>query len=1120
MKKTIQKLKWSLGKLCIRNLTNIKNVWHMSILVLFCFTSEGTAIAQPYGEAPPAVPDARLLQEKFGEVDAVAFSEPPSVFGPETWFHFIGGNVSKEGITKDLEAIAKAGISGIHLFHGQFGGPWPGVVDQITCLSSKWDDAVRHTAEECLRLGLRFVKQNCPGWATAGGPWIEPSNAMRHLVWSRTDVPGGSTVKKMLSVPQPSNEPWRNYQDITVLAFPTPLDDTGEPLMPQSVKSNLELEWKDFLSGKAKEPIRIEPTTPDSPQWIEVTFPETVALRSIEFPSIRSFNYHQCYEPGVTVTIQAVLPNGEIQNILHTEMPQSNWQDNHPITLACSEVAGIRKYRISIVNKYPMTLTSLRMFSASRKNSWESEAGWTLRSIERAGEFPVQSPKTYLSSNQILDISAMMDKEGRLNWTVPSGKWTILRIGHVNTGERNGPAPPEGTGWESNKLSESGTNTHFDGYIGRLSGENGPLANGLLNGILIDSWECRTQTWTTNMEKEFERVANYPLRKWLPAVFGYVIDDHETTKRFLLDWRSTINDLFTNNFYGRMAKLAHDNSLYITYETAAGDVFPADILEYFKFADVPMCEFWQPMTDGFVGSINFKPIKPTASAARLYGKPRVAAEAFTSFDLTWDERLEMLKETANFKMAEGVTHMVFHTYTHNPQKPFLPPGTSFGRDIGTPFLRGQTWWKFMPEFITYLSRCGYLLERGQPVSDVLWYLGDELNHKPNQNAPFPEGFKYDYCNPDVLLNRLSVQNGMLVTPEGLRYQMLWLPDTPRMLPETLEKLILLISEGAIVVGDAPKGVATLTGGKSAQKRFDEAVKKIWGKTPKKGVRKVGKGTVISGMTLDAALKLLKMEPDVLGGDVLWMHRKTEGADWYFVSAPNGKGFKGTLDFRTSGIVELWDPVTGFITSNIGKSNGIRTSVTLDLPKAGSCFLVFKPLENSEYTSTEKTSKSISTEISFTEPWSISFPSGWGAPSLLNVTELRAWKDLDISPEAKAFSGTVTYKNTFVIEEISPITEFFLNLGQVDMVAVVSVNGKKLRTLWASPYILDVTEVVKQGRNTLTVEVTSTWFNRLVFDANQPEANRKTWTISGPDKNSELRESGLIGPVRLYAKQNK
>ena len=1060
----------------------------------------------------PVIPSSKELNRSFGKHDEKAFHSPSKVFYPQTWFHFIGGNVSHEGITADLEAIAGAGISGIQLFHGQFGGPWPGVTEQITCLSDKWDEAIKHAAEECRRLGLRFTMQNCPGWAMSGGPWIEPSNAMRHLVWSRTDVNGGK-VDVILEQPRPNKEPWRDYKDITVLAFPTPLDNDEKPLKPAAVKSNRqELPWADCLAGKPEGKISLSPVTEENPNWIEVTFPEATIIRTVEFSSINGFNHARCFEPGVKVTFQAISPEGVLQEILNLDLPQSSWQDDRPISLACSEVPNIKTFRITIANKYNMALNSLRLFSAAKKNNWESEAGWTLRSIVRQSDNPVQSPDTYINPASILDITAMMNDQGNLKWDAPSGKWTILRIGHVNTGMRNAPAPPEGTGWECDKLSEAGPDAHFAGYIGRLSGKNGPLANGLLKGMLLDSWECRTQTWTNAMEDEFNRVSGYPLRKWLPAVFGYVVGDQETTTRFLRDWRATLGDLFANKFYGHMAKLAKDNGLTIAYETAAGDVFPVDILEYYKHADVPMCEFWHPFSEGFVGSLNFKPIKPTASAARLYGKPRVAAEAFTSFNLTWDEHWSMLKEIANINCIEGVTHFVFHTYTHNPQIDFLPPGTSFGSRIGTPFLRGQTWWKHVSEFTTYLARCTYLLERGKPVSDVLWYLGDEINHKPDQEAPFPEGFKYDYCNTDILLNRLSVKDGNIYTPEGISYRVLWMPDNKRMIPQTLEKLYELICEGATVIGDAPQGLASLSDPIASQQRFNEIVKKIWGETKKNGIYKIGKGAIVCGMELGKVLDELKIEPDVIGGDALWMHRCIDGADWYYVCANKGKNFSGTLDFRNTGNAEIWDPVSGTITPAEVRCNNNRTSIVLDLPESGSCFVVFRKKDISENYARTFYNKKSSNRISPDVPWTLSFPDGWGAPEKLQISELKAWKDLDVSDEAKAFSGTVTYTTTFNAGDIKPDMQFKLDLGSVEMIAAVSLNGKKIRTIWTPPYSMDLTSDIKSGLNTLTIEVTSTWFNRLVFDAGQPEEKRKTWTIGGPEKDKALRSSGLLGPV--------
>lgn len=1072
------------------------------------------ACTDPRAVQMAGVPSGEVLQAPFGESDQETFQSPPLIYHPETWFHLIGGNVSKKGITADLEAIAGAGFSGIQLFHGQFGGSWPGVEEQITCLSPLWDDAIRHVGEECRRLGLRFTMQNCPGWAMSGGPWIEPSRAMRHLAWSRTDVVAGSTTV-VLPLPDQMDEEWRDYRDIAVLAFPTPQDDTGEPLQPMTIQSNRpEFRWEDCLQGKPEGSLSLPPAPEGEPTWVEVTFPDAVALRTVEFSNVEGFNHAWCYEPGVTVTIQGVLPDGTRRDILHTPMPQSNWQDNRPISLACSEVPGVKTYRISVENRRTMILRSLCLFSAARKNNWESEAGWTLRSPVRAGEHPDQSPSAFVDPDQIRDLSSAMDGQGILRWEVPEGKWTILRIGHVNTGQRNAPAPPEGTGWECDKLSEAGPDAHFAGYIGRLSGPGGPLSGGLLNGMLMDSWECRTQTWTTNMEAEFDSLSGYPLRPWLPAVFGYVVGDHETSFRFLRDWRATIGDLFANRFYGRMARLAKNNGLTVSYETAAGDVFPADILEYYKYADIPMCEFWQPFSDGYVGSLNFKPIKPTASAARLYGKPRIAAEAFTSFALTWDEHFDMLKEVANINSIEGVTHFVFHTYTHNPQTGFLPPGTSFGAGIGTPFLRGQTWWKHMPEFVNYLSRCSFLLERGKPVSDVLWYLGDEICHKPDQQVPFPEGYKYDYCNPDILLNRLDVRGGMLVTPEGLEYRLLWLPDTPRMLPQTLEKLRELVRRGAALVGEAPRGLATLADGNRAQRRFDKAVQDLWGTNPQPGLRHVGKGVVISGMTIAEALRELQMAPDVTGSGALWTHRRAEGADWYFISAPKDGDFRGTLDFRSSGNAGLWDPVTGAVLPVKHVRHGERTSVTFDLPKAGSCFVVFRQTGQPQTVEEDAAQNGDPVSIPLTGPWTLTFPPGWDAPDALRMGELKAWKDLNLSPEAKAFSGTATYVTTFDAGEVKPGVSGTLDLGRVEMVAVVSLNGKPVRTLWTPPYRADLTGLIEPGENTLTVEVTSTWFNRLVYDAGQPESLRKTWTINGPSKDAPLRDSGLLGPVVL------
>ncbi|MDR2704597.1 MAG: hypothetical protein LBC02_02345, partial [Planctomycetaceae bacterium] len=900
-----------------------------------------------------AVPDIETVNAPFGEQDVKMFKNPPKLYQPETLFFLLGGNTSKIGITADFEAIKAAGIEGVLLFHGEMGGFWSKIDDPIPCLSPKWDDLMRHVGNEAKRLGLRLTMHNCAGWAMSGGPWIKPENAMRHLKFARVNIATNSDTNIVIK-----SSGGLDYRDVCVLAFPTPLDDDHTVLKAESVKaygvSPPDYDWKKWYDGNAGA-VNL-PENKEYGQYnktvIDVTLEKPAIVRTIVFPSIERMNHAFAYEPGINVKVEAVLENGETKIVCETEMPQSNWQDaGTQCSLSCDEVGETKTYRITIENQHNMRLTPFWLKTAAQQNNWEGEAAWTLRGHVRNRDIPKQNPKCFIPFDKIIDVTKFFDdKTETLDWShAKTGissdikNWTFLRIGHICTGVQNSPAPPEGRGYECDKLSPVGATLVFENFIGKLIAKGGAL-EGKLAGIHLDSWECARQTWTKEMPAEFQKRNQYDVLNYLPAVFGYVIDDNETTLRFLTDWRSTINDLLVNNYYGTMSKLAHQHGLTLSCETAGGDVFPADIMEYYKNADVPMTEFWQPKTDGkrigegkgHVGSINFKPIKPAASAMRLYGKRRLSAEALTSFTLTWDEHFDMLKEVCNLNMIDGVTHIMFHTYTHHPTTDYLPPGMSFAAGIGTPFCRKQTWWKFMPEFNQYLARVNYMLERGKPVSDILWYLGDGVSHKPNQRQISHVGYKYDYCNPDILLNRLTVKDKQLVTPEGLTYYRLYIPDNVRMRPDTLEKIAEFVKAGVPIAGSPPKGLATLSNSEENQKRFDKSVKVIW------GYAKVKPDKLI---WVNFATDKHKAEDVITPNDsLLWQHRQTEDADWYFVCPKHGEEFHGIISVRNKyENAELWDAVTGDITPITFQHDNNRTKIELDLLPSESRFLVFRKL---------------------------------------------------------------------------------------------------------------------------------------------------------------------------------
>ena len=993
---------------------------------------------------------------------------------PEVWLEFMGGNVRKDGLRCDLEAIKGAGFSGVHFFHISRGGAWPECPEQIPCMSGKWGEVVKFLGDECARLGLALTVQNCPGWSQSGGPWIDLDHCMRDIECACADFGGGETVK-IPDVPEKFRDVDSDWRDICVLAFPTPLGDEC------GVQGGGFIETALPWVGVA--------TSGDERVY---SFAQPVTIRSMTLPGLNDWNPDYVYHtPWLRVSLEAKTADGW-RDAVRTHLPVSSWRDYvHTLTLACDErTAKVWRYRLEHdfrVKKWGEP----QFFAAARQTNWEAKSARVLRSLfnERP---PVQDSRAWVDAAKIIDLTGADAQEH-----VPPGRWTVLRFGHVNAKRVNAPAPKEATGWECDKLDPKGIEANFDGYVRKLL--DGSL-KGRMHGMLVDSWECFGQTWTARMEEYFRNANGYDLRRHLPSLFGYVIDSPEATERFLTDWRRTNGDLIAKNYYGRMAELAHEAGLEVYYETAFGDIVCGDLLEYWKYADAPMCEFWHPhdaKDKGGVGTYAFKPVRPCASAAHIYGKKRVVAEAFTGWGIGWNEDFKRLQDTANRHFARGVTHLAYQSYTHAPSPTATPPGGCMGGFNGTPFTRLQTWWRYMPEFNGYITRCEEYLEAGLPAQDVLWYLGDSVDHKPDEDYPFPEGFRADYLNHDVLTNRLAVKNGLFtvvdaqerVPPcgyaggspssatagENATWKVLWAPDERCMLSATRKRLAELAAAGGKVV----------FGGK------DELAKAL--------------AAYAKDVATDPALG------DEPSEDFMWIHRKVDGFDRYFVAAGTN-GWRGNVTFRAEGAVSLLDPVSL-------ERTAWRNGDVLEIPPSRSVFVEFGGegrVSTRPCVQRTRGSASLPTSCELTN-WTLSFPSGWGAPEKIALESPVSWTEIPgFTREAKAFSGTVTYETEFDCLDVSDPVE--LDLGRVESVARVCVNDVPVRTLWCEPYRCRLNGFVQKGRNRLRVEVTNTWRNRVIYDLGQPEKDRKTWIAYQPGYNpgptDPFAPSGILGPVFL------
>ena len=1002
------------------------------------------------------------------------FLNPPRECFPETWFQVSGGNASRAGATADLEAIAAAGFSGIQYFHEGFGkkAEWPGMTTpQIPCMSPRWEDFVAHLGDECRRLGLRLLMHSCPGWSMAGGPWIPADRTMRELVISS----GTNLAAKA------TDAPWRDYRDICYVAFPTPVGDVMKPLVPVAVRGTRTSDRRTVRAYYCEQALKLPPDDeaksaanwreatmgagkrrfafPDEPGTVEVEldYGRLVTVRTLELSSVQAFNHFWSFQPDVTAIVEAER-DGAFAEIARRAMPQSTWQDEKPISLAIDETTA-RRFRVKLEHRHALALSSVRFYSGARPDNWEADVAAVLRA-RMHGIDPKTAPGAIVDPSQI--------RLSREVPSVPSG-WTVLRIGNVNSGIRNHPAPPEATGWECDKLAPEGADAHYAGYVGKLTAAGGPLADGKLAGFLMDSWECEAQNWTPGLDRLFAERYGYALDRWWPVLAGLVVESREATALFCRDWREFLGDLVADRFYGRMAELAHAHGQVITYETCGGDVFPSDPMRHWKHADVPMCEFWRPRTrEGGVGSIDFKAIRPCVSAARLYGKRRVAAEALTTSSLApWSsEHPRSYKADLDWYFGLGVTHMVFENYTHNPQVGFLPPGASFSPVIGSRFLRGQTWWPAMRDFNAYLARAQFLLESGRAVSDVLLYLGDAVDHKPPHFLPFPEGLGYDYLNRDALMTRLAVKDGLWTTPEGMTWKALWLYDETWLRPETKRRMAEAEAAGAKVI----------------------------------------RGDIFAGV------KRLGLKPQVkVPPTFAWQHRTTADEEIYYFAEENGRPFRGKVSVAGSGEAFVADPVTGEVTpaDDVAFADGY-SEIGLDLPPSGARFVILR--RGAPIARHPAPARPVRT-LAVTGPWTLTFAKGWGVDAPVTVNRLLPWNELSLSEEGKAYSGTVTYETSFDWPGAAD-ADAELSLGQVEVIAEVWLNGRRLGRAWTWPYRLKVGDALRPGRNELKVAVTGTWQNRLQYDLARPEAERKTWTTAWPQPGESAERSGLFGPVAV------
>jgi hypothetical protein len=518
-------------------------------------------------------------------------------------------------------------------------------------------------------------------------------------------------------------------------------------------------------------------------------------------------------------------------------------------------------------------------------------------------------------------------------------------------------------------------------------------------------------------------------------------------------------------------------------------------------------------------------IRSVASPAHIYGKKIVQAESFTA----WSHFLEYpaaLKPLGDEAFCDGLNRVMFHQYTHQPNEDM--PGYQYG--AGTHIDRHVTWWNMSNAFLTYLTRCQNILQAGRFHADVCYFVGEGTSKyvpaKRFLKPALPPGYNYDCVNADVILNRMTVdKDGYLVLPNGMSYCLMVLPTQRTMSPAVLKKIKTFVEGGAMVLGDKPSRAPGLTNWPESDKELKVLADSMWDESKAlEHMRLIGHGFLAWRLPTADMLRRCGAPQDFgapNGNEGFeFIHRTIDGADYYFVSNQTNQLKTGGFLFRVNNKVpELWDPVSGTrrdLTDYYPQTDGERTGVPMKFEPHQSLFVVFrKPIDRSPKFVVRPNVPGIGQVTELLGPWTVAFDPKWGGPEKVVFEKLEDWTE---RPEEgiKYYSGTAVYKKTFDLADLPSLPKkgVFLDLGTVDYLARVRLNGKNLGVVWTAPWRVDISGIVKEKGNQLQIEVVNTWLNRLVGDAHLPPEKRLAKTNIGYPPTQPLMPSGLLGPVTV------
>lgn len=1044
---------------------------------------------------------------------ALEFKTPPSSVQTAVYWYWIEGNISKEGVIKDLNAMKEAGIN--RAFIANIGGKGTGDPSgrNVKFMGDEWWDITHAALKRASELDIEIGIFNSPGWSQSGGPWVKPEETMRYLASARTVVSGpGKVSVKMV-------QPTKHFEDVKVLAFPNPapkgsiLNPANATISTTPKAENMQyLIDGDFKSG--------------------MSFPGeggiTIDLKPNENFTVRSIVIHTTPVPIHTnIELQAQQADGTYQTV--SKFPINRTRDwakvgFDPYAQVAMTIPATSSKAFRVIVNPTSTHTGIAEIELSSAPRIERFKEKTLAKLFQT-EVPswdeylwrdqpeVDKANLAVRPDQVLDISDKLSADGTLNWEVPQGEWVVLRTGMAPTGVVNEPACPEATGYEIDKMSKKHAETHFNAYIGEMLRRIPAKDRKTFRVLVQDSYEVGGQNFTDDFIRIFQQRYGYDPLPYLPTLEGVVIGSQHQSDAFLWDLRRLVADKISYDYVGGMREIAHKHGLTTWLENYGHWGFPGEFLQYGGQSDEIGGEFW--VSDPYGEIENHL----ATSCAHIYGKKLVSSETSTSAGPAYLRTPNELKQRMDKFSTYGINNTVLHLYIQQPDEKRVPGSNAW---FGTEFDRNNIWFKHMDLYTTYIKRCNYMMRQGLYQADVAYFIGEDAPRMVGIQEPaLPLGYEFEHINAEVIIRDLTVKEGKLMLPHGTSFRVLVLPRLTTMRSELLAKIEKLVADGAIVLGPAPLRSPSLENQPQADEQVSVLAKKLWGDVDGVRVkqRNYGKGVIYQGVSLETIFEQIGCIEDCkvpAGVPIHYGHEVDGDTDIYMLSNQGDKALAVDVEFRVSGKQpELWLPLTGEIRKLPAFTQKEKSTVIpMKLEKAESVFVVFrgkgKPLASSLAANFPEPVRVVEVKT----PWDVSFDGRFKNPRPMTMNTLQDLTTV-ANDSVKYFSGTATYITKVDIDKVGKGETLMLNLNRVGAMAKIHINGRYAGGVWTTPYKLDVTGLVQKGINEIEVEVVNTWVNRLVGDMRLPSSQWDVYCfVNHHNPNTQPPASGLMGPVTL------